>query len=210
MSLFRHMDITIAAKVPLTEAEGPGKRFAVWVQGCPFRCPGCCNPQYLSFKNSSAVQISTDSLTEEILGYEDEIEGVTFIGGEPMAQAGALAKVAEAVRKAGLSVMVFSGYTLEQLEDQGDPDYPQRFALLQQTDLLVDGQYERENAITDRRWIGSSNQKVHFLSDRYLDLKERWPSAANTIEIRYKNGELTINGFPHPEITRKNLQSLKK
>lgn len=204
------MDITIAAKVPLTEAEGPGKRFAVWVQGCPFRCPGCCNPQYLSFKNSSAVQISTDALIEEILRYEDEIEGVTFIGGEPMAQAGALAKVAAAVSKAGLSVMVFSGYTLEQLEDQGDPDYPERLALLQQTDLLVDGQYERENAITDRRWIGSSNQKVHFLSGRYLDLKERWPSAANTIEIRYKNGELTINGFPHPEITRKNLQSLKK
>ena len=36
-----------------TEAEGPGVRFAVWVQGCPMRCPGCCNPQFLPLNSGN-------------------------------------------------------------------------------------------------------------------------------------------------------------
>ena len=39
------LTMQIAQVVPVTEAEGPGKRFAVWFQGCPLRCPGCCNPE---------------------------------------------------------------------------------------------------------------------------------------------------------------------
>ncbi|MDI9627955.1 MAG: 4Fe-4S cluster-binding domain-containing protein [Acidobacteriota bacterium] len=31
----------------MTEAEGPGRRAALWVQGCQFLCPGCCNPNFL-------------------------------------------------------------------------------------------------------------------------------------------------------------------
>ncbi|MFM7150626.1 MAG: 4Fe-4S cluster-binding domain-containing protein, partial [Gemmataceae bacterium] len=42
--------LSIAQTVPFTEAEGPGKRFAIWFQGCPFRCPGCCNPEMLPFR----------------------------------------------------------------------------------------------------------------------------------------------------------------
>ncbi|MBY0459994.1 MAG: radical SAM protein, partial [Gemmataceae bacterium] len=44
------LTMSIAQVVPCTEAEGPGKRFAIWFQGCPLRCPGCCNPEFLPFK----------------------------------------------------------------------------------------------------------------------------------------------------------------
>lgn len=202
--------VEIAAMVPQTEAEGPGNRFAVWVQGCPLRCPGCCNPQYLAFDSDSSTRLSVGELVDIIFGERDGIEGVTFIGGEPFSQSGALADVAAAVRREGLSVMVFSGFTLDQLRDESDPDFPEREAFLAEIDLLVDGPYRREQAITDRRWIGSANQEVHFLTDRYAELKNDWPGGSNTIEIRLRNGELTINGFPHESITRESLKLVKR
>ncbi len=188
------MTINLAATVPVTEAEGPGKRFAIWVQGCPFRCPGCCNPQYL--ENRPAHSALVDDLASEILARSDQIEGITLIGGEPFAQAAALAVLAQRVRVASLSVMLFSGYRLEQLEDERHQDYRSRRALLDASDLLVDGLYRQDLPDRDRRWIGSTNQRIHFLTDRYLDLQTTWPRG-NTLEIRMKDGKVTFNGFPH-------------
>lgn len=203
-------EVQIAAMVPQTEAEGPGNRFAVWVQGCPLRCPGCCNPQYLSFESNASTRLPVEELVDVIAGQRDAIEGVTFIGGEPFSQAGALSEAAAAIRRDGLSVMVFTGFTLNQLKDDSHPDFPERVAFLGEIDLLVDGPYLREQHITDRRWIGSANQQVHFLTNRYAELQEDWPSEPNTIEIRLKNGELTINGFPHESVTRESLNLLKR
>lgn len=203
--------INLASTVPITEAEGPGKRFAVWVQGCPFRCPGCCNPQYLPNESDKASLCSPEELAEQILDYKEEIDGVTFIGGEPFSQAGELARVAALFKAdSDLTLMIFTGYLLADLTDPSEDDYNNRQALLEQTDLLVDGQYIREQHVTDRRWIGSANQQVHFLTNRYDHLKDNWPSESNTIEIRFKNGELTINGFPHLDITKQSASLLKK
>ena len=52
------MILQIANIVPCTEAEGPGRRFALWFQGCPLRCPGCCNPEYLPFKGGNSIAIA--------------------------------------------------------------------------------------------------------------------------------------------------------
>ena len=150
--------INVADRVPRTEAEGPGARYAIWVQGCPLRCPGCCNPEMLEFR--PAERIEAGALAEEILRVAD-IEGVTLLGGEPFAQAPALGAMAERVREAGLSVMAFSGFTLEQLREREDAA-----ALLSHVDLLVDGPYLEGQAVHDRRWIGSANQRVHFLTPR--------------------------------------------
>ncbi len=87
--------------------------------------------------------------------------------------------------------MVFSGYPLEEVRATGDPDV---LELLGLTDILVDGPYVRELPDTERRWIGSTNQRVHFLTDRY-HLDDRWRKA-NTLEIRMDAGVLTVNGFP--------------
>src|SRR5947199_8498680 len=105
--------LQLAQSVPCTEAEGPGRRFAIWFQGCPLRCPGCCNPAMLPFEGGRAVQVGT--LVEEIHDARERsaIEGITLLGGEPMAHAAGAAVLARAVRRLGLSVRVFSGYAME-------------------------------------------------------------------------------------------------
>ena len=190
--------LNIGMRVERTEAEGPGWRYALWVQGCPMRCPGCCNPHLLEFRDAEWCTVD-----EEIdrIRHVDEIEGVTFLGGEPFSQAGALALLASKVRDRGLSVMVFSGYTLKELRKAEREDYA---ALLAQTDLLVDGQYNRRLHVTNRRWIGSSNQVAHFLTDRYRHLSDHvdgWDPGANTIELTLTGTQLTINGFPSEDVT---------
>ena len=47
--------LSVAQIVPHTEAEGPGVRFALWFQGCPLRCPGCCNPEMLPFDGGTRM-----------------------------------------------------------------------------------------------------------------------------------------------------------
>ena len=200
--------INLAARSPQTEAEGPGVRFALWVQGCPMRCPGCCNPHFL--EDREAERISVDDLAAEILSHRDRIEGVTFIGGEPFSQARGLATLAERVRAEGLSVVVFSGFLLSHLRDERHPDFADRQALLAQTDLLIDGPFMEKLRDTSRRWIGSSNQQIHFLTDRYRHLSDdRWEKESNTLEIRLVDGKITINGYPHADVTQLIRQNLE-
>lgn len=182
--------LSIAQVVPCTEAEGPGKRFAVWFQGCPLRCPGCCNPEFLPFAGGEQRTVA------ELAGQMASagVEGITLLGGEPFAHAAGAAALAQAARDLGLSVMVFSGYTLEQLRTRTDPAVS---GLLAQTDILVDGPYLQGQPETERRWVGSRNQRIHFLTDRYR-YDDRW-RRRNTLEIRLVDGELSVNGFPARE-----------
>jgi anaerobic ribonucleoside-triphosphate reductase activating protein len=190
------MNLHVAQIVPVTAAEGPGRRFALWFQGCPLRCPGCCNPEMLPFEGGQTL--SLDEIVRQIsMAQRDGVEGVTLLGGEPLAHAAGAAALARAVRRIGLTVMVFTGYTLAEARAMADPAVDD---LLTHTDILVDGPYLREQPETERRWIGSANQRVHFLTDRYRTDDPCWRQR-NTLEIRLVGTELTVNGFPAPRAT---------
>jgi organic radical activating enzyme len=112
--------LNVAQTVAVTEAEGPGQRFALWFQGCPLRCPGCCNPQMLPFHGGRLTAL--EEILEEIAdATKDAIEGITLLGGEPTAHAASAAALARQVQARNLSVMVFTGFTLEELRQQADP-----------------------------------------------------------------------------------------
>ena len=195
--LSRPDELNVAMFVAQTEVEGPGHRYALWVQGCPMRCPGCCNPHLLEFKEEAWSP--TPVVADQIIQTPD-IEGVTFLGGEPFSQAEALADVARRVRAAGLSVMIFSGFLREHLE-RGT--IPGALALLDACDILVDGPFVEAEASRSRRYIGSDNQRVHILTERYAQLAgDRWPKGGDGVEIRWRGDQLSINGYPHPEILK--------
>lgn len=199
--------LNVAAHVSQTEAEGPGNRYALWLQGCPLRCAGCCNPHMLEDRQESLLHV--EEVTQDILNTPD-IEGVTFVGGEPFWQAPALAKVAQRLRLAGLSVMVFSGYTLKYITQQDREDWN---VFLKDIDLLIDGPFIKSKLVSDRRWIGSKNQEVHFLTDRYIHLKDErgvWDEGVNTIELRMVGNQVFINGFPDDTIVALSRASITR
>ena len=118
------------------------------------------------------------------------LEGVSILGGEPGEQAEAVADFCERVRAGGLTVMLYSGYTLNELRARPGAD-----RLLDAIDLLVDGRYEQTLPERKRRWLGSTNQVMHFLTSRYAADDARF-TTANTVELRLTREGVTINGWP--------------
>ena len=186
--------LNIAHYIDNTEVEGPGRRFAIWVQGCFRRCAGCCNPELLEFIPQSIME--SEQVAECITKSKkvNDIEGVTFLGGEPMLQARGLSEVARHCRTEGLSVMTSTGYTLSELKESGLPFVEE---LLRYTDLLVDGAYDRTKPENIRNWVGSANQRFHFLTDFYKSGIEYDERFSHGFELRVRNdGTLVVNGFP--------------
>ncbi len=184
------MQLRVAQVVEDTEAEGPGRRFALWVQGCALRCPGCCNPEMFAADRGGQWH-QVEALAARVLA-APEVEGLSVLGGEPFEQPEGLAALVAQVRAGGRSVMVFTGYTLEELRARRSAAVE---AALADIDLLVDGRYEAARPDHRRRWVGSTNQRLHFLTDRYRADDARF-AAPNTVELRLTAGRLTINGWP--------------
>jgi anaerobic ribonucleoside-triphosphate reductase activating protein len=80
MNLIMLPDITlqVAQIVPHTEAEGPGRRFALWFQGCPLRCAGCCNPEMLPFEGGRAIPLNVLVGQIEEAARSHGVEGITL------------------------------------------------------------------------------------------------------------------------------------
>jgi len=174
--------------------EGPGKRAALWVQGCDKRCVGCCNPDYLKIVEREVLK--AEAMVDRLLEAQAEwgLEGVTFLGGEPFLQAQGLAVVAEGVSRAGLSVMTFTGYTMQELNELSLPGARE---LLAWTDVLVDGPYESANPDRRRNWVGSTNQRFHYLTKRYDALIEGADVPNREVEWRVRDdGRFVVNGWP--------------
>src|SRR5437588_1148928 len=95
--------LRVAQIVPCTEAEGPGVRFALWFQGCPLRCPGCCNPEMLPFSGGTRVSVADLVARIEEVARTHGVEGVTLLGGEPLAHAAGAVVLARALRDRELS-----------------------------------------------------------------------------------------------------------
>ena len=174
----------------------PGERFALWVQGCTILCPGCCNPQF--FEREGGREIEVSALVDQLTALGGRVEGLTLLGGEPFEQAGPLSMLARAAQGLGLSVMTFTGSTMEELRDRGGSGEPGVAALLAATDLLVDGRYQVALPEGERRWAGSTNQRFHFLTSRYAPGIELAIDGqpVRTVEITLAGGKLRANGWP--------------
>jgi anaerobic ribonucleoside-triphosphate reductase activating protein len=181
--------LNIMGYVDESEVNGPGCRAVVWVQGCLRECPGCFNPASWSFEINQLV--SVDHLVEQILD-NPRNEGVTFSGGEPFWQAPALAVLARKLKAAGLSVMSFTGFTLEQLQSEYAPASAQD--LLNQLDILVDGPYIQSLAVHSPDCpVSSSNQRLHVFNPAFKD-QLTWASDQMEIHI-LKDGSRIITGY---------------
>jgi len=162
---FYHPDLLNIGSIEISNVVGPGNRLVIWVQGCSICCEKCINSEFIPHKINKLMKIRD---LFEIVCNTPDIEGVTYSGGEPFDQAEGLYRLSELIKKTGLTIMSYSGYTIEELRNSEDKF---KRLLLSYLDILIDGKYEHLKA-APLLWRGSTNQNVHFLTPVYENYRE--------------------------------------
>ncbi len=148
--------IRLAGIVRESIVDGPGIRLVVFCQGCPHGCRECHNTVTHDFAGGY------DCSVDRILQAVDEnplLDGVTFSGGEPACQPAGFLSLARGIKARGLDIIMYSGYTFEELQSMAE-NSQDLARLLQYVDILVDGRYEAEKRDLTLAFRGSTNQRV--------------------------------------------------
>ncbi len=184
------MQLNIHNMICQSRVNGPGCRFVIWFQGCKFNCPGCFNPDTHSFE--ARMLMNPGSILSLILKQKDSIDGVSISGGEPLCQPEGLLDLLHEIRqKTSFSILLFSGYTYEEICKM-----PLGEQILSYVDVLIDGRYDKSRH-SARNLLGSSNQQILILTNRYTQRDfEHIPSTEIIIN---SNGQITTSGI-HPII----------
>lgn len=148
--------IRLAGVIEESIVDGPGIRFTIFVQGCYHKCEGCHNEHTQDFDGGEDRSI--DSIIAEIKE-NPLLDGVTFSGGEPFEQSEMLALMAKQLKSLNYHIIIYSGYTYEQIIEQSK-ERPSFLELLSYTDVLVDGKFEIKQRNLKLKFRGSENQRI--------------------------------------------------
>lgn len=148
------MQLKISNIINDSIVDGKGIRMTIFTQGCFHHCPECHNPQTHSLENGTTVDIS-DIIHMAVKN--PLLDGITLSGGDPFIQAQACSELAKEAHKIGLNVWTYTGYTYEELLSSNNRHWKE---LLYQTDILVDGRFEKSKRSLELVFKGSSNQRI--------------------------------------------------
>ena len=181
--------VNVAETVQSTRFLGPGNRAVLWVRGCYTHCKGCIAPEWQSPMPERYRTV--ESLVKGLVIENPAVEGITISGGEPFLQAKALTNFVRLCKQAkNLNFVVYSGYEYRNLLQNV---VPSAVDLLNEVDVLIDGRYEKEKN-QDQGLYGSSNQQVHYLTDRLMDFD--FSRQQRQVELRVGQDELYLVGVP--------------
>ncbi len=87
--------------------DGPGLRLVVFLQGCPFRCLYCANPD--TIPSEGGTETDPEEIVKMAISQKPffgKKGGVTFSGGEPTVQAKALVPLVRKLHDNGINVCI--------------------------------------------------------------------------------------------------------
>jgi anaerobic ribonucleoside-triphosphate reductase activating protein len=166
--------ISIMDILPESIMDGDRIRTVIFCAGCDFKCNNCHNPTTWDINNGYDVPVQ--EVYDKLNKRSRLVSGITFSGGEPMLQAKSFLELAKMI-KANLlwTIWCYTGYTFEEIIKDKDDKYE----LLKEIDILVDGRYIHELRDFEIKYRGSRNQRIIDVQE---SLKEK---AVMIIEDKY-------------------------
>jgi anaerobic ribonucleoside-triphosphate reductase activating protein len=168
---------------------GPGRRAAIWLQGCSIRCPGCVS------RDTWAPATSTTQIASVVDWAEGQVDdgltGITVSGGEPLEQAeqllALLADLRSRPRLADKDVLLYTGYAYSAVSRRHQ-------AVLALVDAIISGPYVSSRP-SRHRWMGSGNQALTLLTER---ARERFaePAGPRQLQVSADGGKIWMTGIP--------------
>lgn len=182
-----------------TTVLGPFERTAIWLQGCNKRCKGCISPTTHAL--DGGYEMSIDEVMDSIVN--SGTLHVTISGGEPFLQSMALSALVGRLKDQGIGIIVYTGLLYQDLCKHPSLEVK---GILESIDVLIDGEYIEE--LNDNRGLrGSSNQRVIFISNRYLEYAfEFIDRNIREIEVFFNIDGLFIAGLPTIELAKELIE----
>ena len=137
-------------------SNGHGLRHVLWTSGCDFHCQGCHNPETWSRQSGRPwTDGDYDVLTSDFKTMSDVLDGITFLGGEPLLDT-SIATVTKIAKKfkeeyPDKTIWLWTGNLYENVKD---------LEIMSYVDVLVDGQFDLSKMDLRLKWSGSTNQRV--------------------------------------------------
>ena len=153
-------------------SNGENVGVSLFVQGCPFHCYNCFNPDTWDFNGGKEWTEKTKNKFLELID-KPYIKRVSLLGGECLAEQN-LDDILSLVNEVRLSfpektIWLYTGYTWNQImcpivTDDINPIRDKiiqiRKDIIKNVDILVDGEYIDEQRNLSKKWAGSDNQRV--------------------------------------------------
>ena len=98
----------------LGAADGPGLRYIVFMQGCPYRCVYCHNPD--TWATDTGEEYTADAIIERVMRcktYFGKDGGVTVSGGEPLLQAAFVRELFTGLHERGIHCVLDSSLMMD-------------------------------------------------------------------------------------------------
>ena len=141
---------------------GDGLRVVLWVSGCNHYCKNCFNPETW---DANSGQLFDENAMQEI---REELSkgycaGITFSGGDPLYPRNRK-KIKEIINEIKQdfptkTIWLYTGYLFENLLIEAEQDYYLKY-ILNNINILIDGEFVEEKKSINKPWVGSSNQRI--------------------------------------------------
>lgn len=147
-------------------SNGEGVGVALFVQGCPFHCKGCFNPETWSFDGGKEWTQSTFNKFLTLLD-KPYIKRVTILGGEPLCDQNIEAVTNILATIKGLypdvKIWLYTGYQWDELTHINSNNDIRRLSAIRMVDILCEGRFmldQQDINHKTKNWVGSTNQRV--------------------------------------------------
>ena len=161
---------------------GPGKRIVIWTIGCYKRCPNCASPE----------------LWKLVASIDEQVDGITITGGEPFCQIEELSILLDEIRKKTKDILIFTGYTLEEIDNNDSIKN-----CIKKAALVISGEYIDSLNDNQTALIASGNQKIIWCNEKYKELYMDYMKNGRIIENFYYENNLISVGIHNNDEVRK-------